>query len=188
MPVELSNIHVKLKLSENRPVSVQATGLKISNAGMVLLHPFVEKIFVELCLISDSAFIDDACRCRGAYIWAYTASGYENYSDLDLLLPGLLCGVSPESADYTGFTISEFEKEICNRHLCRVLKYWDLARNLETLRCNFLRRVGVLEQSNGYWTLQIEEDKADDLAEGSFQSPIRIFRSWQKEPLIVYWQ
>ncbi len=187
MPVELSDIHVKLTLSENRPESVQITGSKVSNAGMVLLHPFVEKIFTELCLLSDSRFIDDVCRCRGAYMWAYTASGYEYCSDLDLVLPGLLCGVSPGSADYTGFTISEFEKEICNRHLCRLLKYWDLAQDLETLRCNFLRRAGVLDKSNGYWTLQIEEKKADDLAEGTFQSPIRVFRSWQKEPLTVYW-
>jgi len=187
MKVELTDLQVQFTLSESLGAQPTATRVEISNAGMVLLHPFMEKLFRDLGLMESVTFSHNAARCRGIYVWHYLASGFEDDADINFLLPKLLCGLSPNATLCKEVPISDFERSICSNHLCRLLRYWDLAPDIESLRRDYLGRSGTIQNINGLWTLRVDHRELDNRAEGSFQSPVTIRHAWQKEPLEVYW-
>ena len=187
MKAELSDIQVQFTLSESLDELSTASRVEISNAGMVLLHPFMKKLFRDLGLMENVTFSHDAARCRGIYVWHYVASGFEDDTDINFLLPKLLCGLSPDEILCKEVSISDYERSICLNHLCRLLRYWDLAPDIESLRRDYLSRSGTIEYINGLWTLRVDHRELDHRAGGSFQSPVTILHAWQKEPLEVYW-
>lgn len=187
MSVEFEELHIKVTFSENQPELKDKVGSIISNAGMVLLHPFMDKLFKDLGLLEGKQFVGDIAGEHAACLWHYMATGSENVTEIDLMLPGLLCGIRLESVHRISLPVSSYEKEICTRHLIRILEYWELASNIEELRRNFLRRGGVLEKHVEYWSLQVAQNRADDLVDGTFQSPVVIQQPWQRVALHVHW-
>ncbi len=142
----------------------------ISNAGVILLHPFLPEFFGKLGLCQGPSFKDEWSRGMAVCLLHHLVTGELRTPEYQLVLPKLLCGM-PFNAplDHT-ITISA-EAQVTGNHLLRaVIEHWGNfkkwknpanASSLEALRQVFLQRGGKLERRQSGWLLQVERDTID---------------------------
>lgn len=186
MPVKLETFDITVTLNTETTPNISRQGVVVSNAGMVLMHPFAKQVFEDLGLLEGLDFISQKSRERAVCIWQYLATGRDDFLDRQMLIPKILTGYSLNKT-VDPLPISEFEREVCRRHLDRLLRYWDLASDLDELRRRFFDRKGVLEKGQEGYNIYIEHKSDDDTVTGSFQSPVSVRWPWQRESLLVFW-
>ena len=158
----------------------------VKNAGLVLLHPFLEMLFGELG-IGDGTRIHQPETAMQVLQWLATGrTGVE----WDMPLNKLLCGIHPLAPLEPGDEISEEIKRECTRLLEAVVRHWNILGDTspDGLRGSFLCRDGKLTpRKDGSWLLQVEQ-KSFDLLLTHLPWNISIIRlPWMPDPLWVEW-
>ena len=68
----------------------------VKTAGVILLAPFLQRLFLKLNLYDKSGWIAKDSVFRAVHILKFLASGEQNVPEYRLVLEKLLCGLSPE--------------------------------------------------------------------------------------------
>lgn len=161
-------------------------GIFINNAGLVLLHPFLSRLFEALGLgAAGRLLLPD----RALHLLHYLASGSATAPEYELVLPKVLCNVALTQAVAPGIELGAAERDQAQALLEAVIGHWSALRSTgaDGLRAAFLLRPGKLSRRDGDWLLQVEPDTADillnELPWGI--SPVKL--GWMEQVMWVEW-
>jgi hypothetical protein len=161
-------------------------GIFINNAGLVLLHPFLSRLFEALALsAADRLLLPD----RALRLLHYLASGSATAPEYELMLPKVLCNVALTQAVAPEIELSAAESQEAQAMLEAVIGHWSALRDTgpDGLRAAFLLRPGKLSRRGGDWLLQVAPDTADillnELPWGI--SPVKL--GWMEQIMWVEW-
>lgn len=163
------------------------TGLFIKNGGLVLLHPFLPRLFQALGIADQDRFLDPE---RALCLLHYLATGQCLTPEYELALPKILCGVQLPAPVGTNSALSALEKEEAGALLEAVIGHWEALRNSspDELRGVFLLRPGKLSRrDDGDWLLQVEPQACDILLDKLPWGYSAIKLPWMKRMLWVEW-
>ncbi len=161
----------------------------ISNAGLVLINPYLPRFFEVLKLIEGNKFIKEENKIKAVFIIQYFITGEGNTPEYELLLNKLLCGLDltfpvPKEVELT----NEIKNE-CNELMKSVIKNWKVLKNTteKSFREAFLKREGKIEIKNNGFLLKVER-KAHDIILDTLPWGISIVKySWMNKPIYVEW-
>lgn len=140
-------------------------GLLGRNAGLILLHPFLQYFFLEFGLLEGDTFKHEEAQCAAVHLLHYLATGEEQAPDFELLFEKYLCGMPLTQVTNRHLKLSEAMKAEADVLLQSVIKHWSVLRNTspEGLREGFLQRKGKLIASHNAHKIVMERNTLDIL-------------------------
>ncbi|MGK5011327.1 contractile injection system tape measure protein [Janthinobacterium sp. MDB2-8] len=164
----------------------------IANAGLVLVHPFLPRLFKKLDLLTTG----DNGRpqllgehgARAVQLLQYLADGRTNAPEPELVLNRLLCGLSPDFPA-PPIDLSDEETAAGNQLLGAVIGNWPNMQKTspEALRETFLQRDGRLQWIDGQCSLTIARKTVDVLVDQVAWGFAVIQHPWMRQTLNVTW-
>jgi hypothetical protein len=142
--------------------------LYVRNAGLVILHPYLTRLFTMLQLIDNKEFKSFAEACKAVYLLQYLAfKEYQGFEESDLMLNKLLCGIDLDEPLLGDIELTETEKETCESLLQGVIANWTIMGKTspDALRNSFLQREGRLSEEKEAWVLRVAQSGLDVLVE-----------------------
>ena len=161
----------------------------INNAGLILLHPFLQTLFEELHLLKMGRWIDKPSQHKAVLVTESLITGNFVFEDPDLTLNKILCGVDIDEIAGTGLPFVDEEIKECDSLLNAVIDHWDSIQNtsIKGLRESFLQREGIVQKRDNSWSLTVQ-NKGIDLLLNHLPWGIRSIKlPWMEEVLHVEW-
>lgn len=185
------------KKTEEKPFSLlppkptdDAEGIVISNAGLVLIHPFLRYFFDGLGLLDNELhFKSQSDVFKAIHLLQYIVSETESVVESEFPLNKILCGIDIAEPVPNSFQLSDEEKGECVNLIKTVLERWSALKttNPAALRDTYLQRAGILKQSGQSWSLTIERNSFDVMLEKLPWSISLIKLPWLSQILYVEW-
>ncbi|MBC7875467.1 MAG: hypothetical protein H7Y01_15810 [Ferruginibacter sp.] len=165
---------------------LKTEGIYISNAGLVLLAPFLPRLFENLGIVQNGQF-NSKDLALAMLQWLVT--GDEHYAEYDLVLPKILCGMEPEENVIIIPGLPEIFKTEGEALLGSVIEHWSILQrtSVDGLRQSFLQREGKLGMNEEEWLLQVEQKPYDMLLEQLPWTISMIRLSWMPWILRTEW-
>ncbi len=162
----------------------------ISNAGIILLAPYIKMLFSKLELITVNGFENKVDQTKAVQLLYYLATGHTHPEEPEIILHKIISGLMPSQTLQNLQAISPKEKELCDSLLNAVIKNWGVLKNtsIETLRATFLMRNAKLNFEEKQWRLQIESHSLDILLDKLPWSFTTIKYTWMEIPIISEWR
>tara|TARA_B100001059_G_scaffold100683_1_gene100431 strand:+ start:89469 stop:95588 length:6120 start_codon:yes stop_codon:yes gene_type:complete len=163
--------------------------LFIENAGLILLWPFLSRLFDKLNLLEDKNFVDETAQQKAILLTEYLVTGNTDFQESSLALNKLICGAPLETYVDVNLSIEAFELKLCDSLLKSMIDNWEKINNssISTLRETFLIREGVLVRSNANFKLNVEKKPFDVLLTTLPWTISMIQTSFMKNRIIVTW-
>ncbi|MEH1997076.1 contractile injection system tape measure protein [Nostoc sp.] len=161
----------------------------ISNAGLILLWPFINRFFVKLELVKENIFINIISAEIAALVLQYLVDASTEASEYIFPLNKVLCGIDIFAPIDTHLDITQQEQVESESLLAAVIENWSILKNtsIEGFRKAFLQRPGILRVRDGGWLLQVERETYDILLDRIPWS-IRVIKlPWMDNILYVEW-
>jgi hypothetical protein len=161
-------------------------GVFIDCAGVVLLHPFLSRLFERLELIADDQLLQPE---RALALLHFLATGQSSAPEHALVLPKLLCGMEPSDLAGAPVELSEADRTEAENLLQAAIAYWPAIGQTtpDGFRGNFLVRKGKLSKRGDNDLLQVEKQGWDILL-GQLPWSIGVVRlPWMRRMLWVEW-
>ena len=159
----------------------------ILNGGIVLVHPFLKPLFAALSVIDSKDKIQDEVKALA--VLHYILYEEAPYSDDQMLLPKILCGLDYDKPVMVDMELNSSEKQECNEMLQSVIWHWSALKktSIEGLRSTFLfRKAKMLTTATG-WKLMIES-QTEDILLGRLPWSISIIKHpWMKGVVATEW-
>lgn len=168
----------------------EAEGIVVSNAGLVLLHPFLRYFFDGLGLLDKELhFKSQSDVFKAIHLLQFVVFGTDTFPETELQLNKVLCGLDIIKPVPKSFLLTEVEKEECLNLITTVLERWNALKtaNPAALRDTYLQRDGVLKQSGQSWNLTIERSSFDVMLERLPWSINLIKLPWLSQIIYVEW-
>lgn len=174
-----------------KPVAAAPHGQLVPLAGLVLLHPYLQRLLTGCGLVDDRArTITDAALPRACALLHALACGDVLSAEHQLPLIKLLLGRAPDDT-LTGSLphITATDREEIDSLLLAVRSHGKALGNtsVDGLRLSFLQRRGLLRNADGAWQLQMQAEGFDRLLDLLPWSISLIKLPWMPLPLMVEW-
>jgi|GEM_PF-6190151 len=162
----------------------------IPNAGVVLVAPFLPRLFATLGLTDQGAFRDLEAAGRGAHLIQYLVEGRGDRPEYLLPLNRILCGIPEDEPLPRRIEISPVEAETIQEMLSAIIEQWGAlgSTSVPGLQESFLQRRGALRAGDERWRLQVEGKAFDVLLDRLPWSYAIIHFRWMPLPLHVEWR
>lgn len=163
--------------------------LYLANAGLIILWPFLVRLFETLTLVYEQEFKDAESAERAVLILQYLVDESSEAAEHLLPLNKLLCGLDLMEPVSASIDISEQEKAECNKLLTAVIQHWTALKNtsIDGLRKAFLQREAILRVRDGGWLLQVERATHDILLDNIPWSIRMVKLPWMEDMIYVEW-
>lgn len=161
----------------------------VSNAGLVLLHPFIPALLDTLELQKEGNFISPDAQMAAAKILQFLVWGDNTLSENHFPLIKILLGIPLHQVLELEIELAESWKMECEAMLSEVIQHWAVLKNTSNagLRETFLQREGKIIPATNGWKLQIERKTVDVLL-GKLPWGIGIIKlPWMNEIMYVDW-
>ncbi len=160
--------------------------IMIQNAGLVILAPFLPRLFSNLGYVAEEKLTDAS---RAIAIMRYLLAGEQEYLEMDVVLEKILCGLPLSQSLHLDYQPSVFEKEEADALLHSVIEHWSALKSTSSdgLRYNFLLREGRLLFKNNQWDLTVQKETHDILLDYLPWTISMIRLPWMKDILHVKW-
>ena len=165
--------------------------LPLHNSGLVLLNPYIPKLFGHCGLVHNNVFVNAQAQERAVLLLHYVATGQVHAEEQHLVLNKVLCGLPINaSIDSNAFQITEQEKELVDGMLNAAISYWPAigACSVDGFRGNWLVREGILQEEEDRLGLTVEKRTYDLLLDQSPYSFSIIRYAWMEKILYVNWR
>lgn len=169
--------------------SIKVDDIFISNAGLVLLHPFLHMLFENVGYTENKVWLTEETQERAIALTQYMVTGLELTPEFDLLLNKLLVGYPVEKTLPLEIVLSDFEKQEADDVLNSVIKHWTALKNtsIEALRSTFLKRDGKFSNNDSGWKLKVEQRTVDILMSRLPWGLSIVKTPWMKNIMKVEW-
>ena len=165
-------------------------GLWVSNAGLVLLGPFLPQLFKKLKYLDDTgrSFLSEETQRDAIGVLGYLAGVGADVGEDELIVPKLLTAYSLTDV-VTPRTLSKAAREEAEALIISVIGMWEKLGNssMESIQQTFLQRAGMLRQQSSGWQLQVEPQTYDILINFVPWGFRTIRLPWMKELLFIEW-
>ena len=161
----------------------------VQNAGLIIVWPFLYRLFDKLDLLSNKLFKDDDAVQKAILLTQYLCTGNEDFDENELILNKLICGVDVNHFVDVSRRLEDFEKEFCESLLKGVVQNWEKIGNTSTegLRESFLRREGLIRKTNKDYTLIVKKKPFDMLLDTLPWNITMVQNVFMKYRLLVEW-
>lgn len=143
-------------------------GLAVHACGLVLLHPYLPRLFAALGLAAadplPGAPLPPASLPRAAALLHWLASGRSELYEFELGLIKLLLGLAPgDPLPVAGGLLGKAEREEGTALLAAVVAHWPALgkTSVDGLRLAFLQRGGLLYPASDGWLLRPQAESFD---------------------------
>ena len=169
---------------------VNEEGIYVANAGVVLLHPFLNQFFKNLLLIKEDGFVDSLSLQKALFLLHYLATGNANPNEHELVMAKILCGYPLEEPINNLIELIPQELDESESLLLSAIGQWSILKgtSADGLREGFLQRNGKLYSKNETLILQVEQGAIDMLLDNLPWNLSIIKLPWMKEILKVEWR
>ncbi len=186
----------QLPTTENKAIETAENNEEISdaqfidNAGIVLLAPYLPRLFEMLQLTENRQFKDSEAQIRAMFLLQYAVFGKTEFPEHEMTLNKLLTGFNFSETIPKTMELTPPEKETVENMLKGALHNWQKLRNtsIEGLRAAFLQRNGKLEEKEDFYQLTVEEKAYDMLLDSCPWNFRNIKFPWMKKMVQVKWR
>lgn len=168
----------------------EIAGAFVNQAGLVILHPFMEYFLKDFGLLQDNDFVDLPTRQLAVHLLHYLGTGNVKAFEYDLYFEKFLCCWPAEEPLEREVVIPQRMLDEGDNMLRTVIKYWKALRSTSPggLREAFLMRNGKLIEAEQPVRLIVERMDLDILL-SSLPWGIGVIKlPWMDEPFYVEWQ
>ena len=167
--------------------------IPISNAGLVILFPFLPMLFMRLNMLSQDRrdFNSNESKVRAIFILQHLmASEDREYDEKDLFLNRLLINYPFNEPLPKRMELNQDELNTIDSLLEAAKTNWEKMRNtsMRGFQEAFLRRAGFIEKTEREWTLTVEERAYDILLDSIPWSYKLVRLPWMENILKVNWR
>ncbi len=162
----------------------------ITNAGLVLVAPYLPRLFEQLGLTEKSAFTNRDAAERAVHMLQFLVNEQSTSPEFEVVLNKLLCGVKAGKPICRGIELSEQEKQQLESLLQAITQHWKALSNtsINGLRESFLQRGGRLKLKDDAWHLSVEPRTFDMLLDQVPWSYSTIKFAWMERVIFVEWR
>jgi hypothetical protein len=164
--------------------------LYVAHAGVVLLHPFLDRFFRTLGLVTEGRTLDaTAHRVRATHLLYHLVTGREQPEEHETALLKVLSGLPLRYPLVRELSLAQEDREEAERLLRAAVSHWDRLKNTspDGLREAFLQREGKLSTRPDGWRLVVEQRAVDVLLDSVPWSVSIVRLPWMASPLWVDW-
>ena len=180
--VPQSNPEEQLLKDDEQPISF------ISNAGLILLAPFLPRLFSLLQLTENGKFKDRDAQIKAMFLIQYAVFGSTEFPEYELQLNKLLTGFKTGIPVPRSVTLTEEDINTTEGMLHGVVQHWNKVRTIDGLREGFLQRKGKLDENDEIIELTVE-NKAFDMLMDSVPWNFKTTKfSWMDKTIQVKWR
>jgi len=186
LEAELEEEEEIIEEEENMGKSVQF----IDNAGLVLLAPFLPRLFTMMELTENGKFKNREAQIKAIFLLQYAVFGDEEFPEYAVQLNKLLTSFKTGIPIPRISVLNDEDKNTVNGMLEGVLQNWGRLTNttIGGLQEGFLRREGRLEEQDDMHLLTVET-KAYDLLLDQVPWNFRTIKfSWMQKAIQVKWR
>jgi len=161
-------------------------GIFISNAGTVIIAPFLPLLFSRTGLSNGPSISDVSA---ALVLVNYCITGQKEAAEFDLLLPKILCGARPEMVFEMSSHMPVKYFEEADEMLSSAIEYWTALKStsVQGLQESFLKRSGKLVFKNDEWILNVEQKPYDMLLQQLPWNIGMIRLPWMENLLRTQW-
>lgn len=169
---------------------VNEEGIFVTNAGVILLHPFLNLFFSNLHLIHEGSFVNKRTHQKALYLLHYLATENSEPEEHELAIPKILCAYPLEIPVNKLVKLTSKELDEAESVMMSAIGQWEILKSTspDGLREGFLKRNGKLFTKNGSMHLQIEANSIDMLLDYLPWNLSVIKLPWMKDVLNVTWR
>ncbi len=151
---------IKKKEWQNEPTYV-------NNAGAVILHPYLWRLFGVLDLLENNDLKDETAQTKAVHLINYLVFKSIEGEESQWILNKILLGIPIEQALLPDIELTEKEMDTCESLLQGIIANWTALRQTsnENLRISFLQREGKLTDEPDNWVLRVQNSGFDILLE-----------------------
>lgn len=163
--------------------------ISVSNAGLVLLWPFLPRFFENLSLVNEKVFVDNAARYKAACILQFICTQDETeIFEGQMSLAKVLCGIPMDEAVEMA-EISAADKEIIDGLLHSIINQVPQWKNISVkgFTASYIERPASLRVRDNHWLLQVQKETYDVLLQKLPWSYHAVSLPWMENVLIVEW-
>jgi hypothetical protein len=176
------------------PIAAAATEafpLAVRCAGLVLLHPFLPRLFESVGLLhAGEPVLPWAELPRAAALLGWLATGRDEVHEFELGLVKVLLGRRPEEPLLVdGGRLAAADREEGEALLQAAVQHWRALKGTTPagLQASFLQRGGLLREDDAGWRLQVEP-AAFDLLLNHLPWGIGVVKlPWMTRPIFTEW-
>ncbi|MES2922827.1 MAG: contractile injection system tape measure protein [Verrucomicrobiota bacterium] len=169
-------------------VVVSDAGISVQTAGLILLHPFIGRLFRHLCWLEEAGDISSDFRWHAVQALQFLALGHCGLPEPTLVLEKTLCGIPlHEPAEFP--SLNETVTTECDHLLESVIGHWSILgkTSIGGLRESFLTRPGLMVFEENRIDLAVERQPYDMLL-AHLPWPLGPVRfKWLTRPIHVRW-
>ena len=175
--------------TENKDASVLVEeGIIFPNAGLILLHPFLQRFFENLNLL-DKNVIKPTKLEEAMHILHYLVCKKEQPYEHELLFEKFICNVPLKHPVKRNIKLTDEQKESCEVLLRSALNHWEglKTNSVDALRSEFLMREGKLLATDEHYKLFVQRKTQDILLE-TLPWNLSITKiPWKKKMILIDW-
>ena len=175
----------------NRDSTLQQERLTVFHAGIILLHPFIQRLFAATGITEEEKpGIPNHRLPRAAALLHYLATGNEEVFEFELGLIKVLLGLDPEfPLPVAAGLLNSKDKEEAEELLRSAITYWSILKDtsIPGFQGTFIQRRGILAWNDEHWTLHVERTSYDLLLDYLPWSISIVKLPWMKQPIFTEW-
>ncbi len=179
---------------DNGPEVESAPGLALRSAGLILLHPYLPRLFSTLGWIRADHPSGEpfpwAELPRAAALLNWLATGRDEPHEFEIGTAKLLLGLGPDDAlPVAGGLLGDAEREEGEALLGAVVQHWSALGNtsIDGLRLSFLQRGGLLYPAADGWLLRPQIESFDMLLDRLPWGIAIVRLPWMRRTLHTEW-
>ncbi|PHV15155.1 hypothetical protein CSQ90_19205 [Janthinobacterium sp. BJB303] len=173
-----------------RTVPAEGETLYLANAGLVLIGPYMPRLFSMLGLTEGARFRNAEAAERAVHLLQYVVDGQCDQPEYLLGLNKVLCGVSASVPVVREIIATEEERATIEMMLRAMIEHWKKIGNTspDGLRQAFLQRPGSMHLHEDAWRLSVEAGAFDMLLDTLPWSFSIIKHPWMERAVHVNWR
>jgi hypothetical protein len=187
-------------VAERRPAMLQPgpltppssdTGVLLQHAGLVLLVPYLPRLFESRGVIAAGArTIAPSMLPRACALLHAAATGRDGGHEFEIAFAKVLAGLKPDSpVPFAAGLLSSEDRDGVDELLHAVIGHWRAVKrtSIDGLRAAFLQRAGIVEELDRSWHVRMEPSGIDVLID---QLPWGISTQtlpWVTKPITTEW-
>ena len=162
----------------------------VANAGLVLVSPYLPRLFDLIGLTENRAFKTPEAANRAVHLLQFIVNESCSTPEYQLVLNKLLCGVKTSIPIGQKIDISAEESQQIEGLLQGIIQHWKALGNTSVtgLRESFLQREGKLQLKDEVWHLRVEEKAFDMLLDQIPWGFSTIKYPWMERVIYVEWR
>lgn len=165
---------------------VAKDGIFINNAGFIIAAPFLPTLFEKVGLLTEGKLNNTDTAIALCY---YLLKGHSNFTEFELVLIKILCGVPLNQAVSFDSELSEEMRHEAIELLNAILTHWQVLKgtSIDGLREAFFYRNGKIISDYNSWHLRVEQKPYDMLLQQLPWNITMIKFSWMEKVLMTEW-